>query len=285
MLSCELRKPDSKPVHKNVAMATKRCPTASVCKKCQPDLEERRTALNRSGIFLHSAVLKRMKKGGCNVRSEVPVSVAPFLYDPVKEPGVLKKTGTKYRLNRQKFLKAVADSQNRSLMRETAVDVVATSGTLVLCVEVKKLNPRYVSWVFANHDTVYKEIPLLTITSSGKNARDLLCVPKIIGESRDLSIRMESSGPVLDHTYDQGLALTVDSNGEYKSNKNSLEEATRQIVEGTFGLVVESLMQYVSSGQFKIKSFLSVVVTTADIFACKYGSNDLTADGISELSL
>ena len=284
--SCELRDPDCKIRYRNAVTAKRQDPAASVCETCQPDLEARRKALNDSGIFLHSAVLKRMKKSDWDVRSEVPVSAAPFLYDPVKEPGVLKKTGAGHRLNRQKFRKAVADSQNRSLIRETAVDVVATSGTLVLCIEVKKLNRRYVSWVFANHDTAYNGMAVLTKTPSGKNPLELWCVPKVLSKRRDISIRMESSGVESDlPTYDQGLALTVDSKGMYGFGNNSLAEATRQIVEGTFGLAVESLMQDVSSGRFKEQSFMPVIVTTADIFTCKYGANDLTADGVSGLSL
>lgn len=278
--TCKLADPDSKKRHKNVTMAEKRYPAALVCEKCRPDLEAQREALNDSGFFLHSAVLKRLSKGGWTVHSEVPVSAAPFLYDPVKEPGVLK-TDARHRLNRRKFLKAVADSQNKSLMRETAIDVVAASGTQVLCIEVKKLNPRYVSWVFANHDAGYEEVAVLSKTPSDKSARDLLCVPKILGGHRNLSIRMESiSLKPASHTYDQGRALTRDAKGTYGSGGSSLEDATRQIIEGTFGLVVESLMQDVSSGKFTTQSFLPIVVTTANILTCEYDDNDLTVDGV-----
>lgn len=284
--SCKLADPASKSRHKNAAMAEKRYPAASVCETCRPDSEEQRAALNDSGFFLHSAVLKRVKRSGWSVNSEVSVSAAPFLYDPVKEPGVLKMTDAGRVLNRRKFLHAIADSQNKSQMRETAIDVVAVSGTQVLCVEVKKLNPRYVSWIFANHDAGYKEFAVLSKDFSDKSERDLLCVPRTGGSERDLCIRMESASlESALYTYDQGRALTKDAKGEYGFGNNSLADATRQIVEGTFGLVVESLMRDVSSGRFRAQSFLPTVVTTANILTCEYDANDLSSDGASGSTL
>ena len=280
--SCKLADPASKKLHKNTAMAEKRYPDASVCKTCRPDLEAQCEALNDSGLFLHSMVLQRIKKVGWTVHSEVPVSAAPFLYDPVKEPGVIQTTYVGRLFNKRKFLHAIADSQNKSLTRETAIDVVATAGAQVLCIEVKKLNPRYVSWVFANHDAGYKEIAVLYKELSNKSARDLLCIPKILSGNLDLSIRMESvSLESAGHTYDQGRTLIRDAKGNYGFGSSSLADATRQIIEGTFGLVVESLMQDVSSGKFKTQSFLPIVATTANILTCEYDANDLTADGVS----
>ena len=251
------------------------------------DAEERRKSLNESGVFLHSMVLERMKKAGCEVYSEVPVSAAPFLSDPSKEASVMGWTnGTSMSLDVQKFQKAVADSQNEPLRRETAVDVVARKRDGVLCVEVKKLNRKYVDWVFVKQDVVDDEFFAMTNTASRETDNDLLHVPET-SRTAGLSLRMMSYSLeyLLPDKYDQGVSLTRDRTDKYSFKSNSLTEAARQIVEGTFGLIVESLIKHVSAGKDNDQSFIPIVVTTANILVCEYSPEDLTVEGVSKLNL
>ena len=250
------------------------------------DTEERRKSLNDSGVFLHTVMLERMKKAGCVVYSEVPVSAAPFLSDPAREPGIIMPTADGPLLNTLKFQKAVADSQNEPLRRETAVDIVAMKRDGVLCVEVKKLNRKYVDWVFIKHDVDNDDFFAITKTSAHKTANDLLYIPKTSGTS-GLSLLMMSHSLeyLLPNKYGQGVSLTRDKTGKYSFKNNTLTEAARQIVEGTFGLVVESLIKHVSSGKDNKQSFIPIVVTTANILVCKYSPDNLTVDGVSKLNL
>lgn len=248
--------------------------------------EERRKSLNESGVFLHAMVLERMKKAGCGVYSEVPVSAAPFLSDPAREPGIIMPTADGLSLNSLKFQKAVADSQNEPLRRETAVDVVAMKRDGVLCVEVKKLNHKYVDWVFVKQDVEDDEFFAMTKIASHETDDDLLYVPEI-SRTSGLSLRMipYSLEYLLPHKYDQGVSLTRDRTGKYSFKSNSLTEAARQIVEGTFGLIVESLIKHVSAKKGNIQSFIPIVVTTANILVCEYSPDDLTVEGVSKLNL
>lgn len=235
-------------------------------------------ALNNSEFFLNSTLLKHMKRLGVKVVPEVPVSAAPFLFEPFKGA---KTDSDECSDSSMAFRKAVAHSQNESLRRETVVDFVATQNRHVFCISVKKLDSPHVSWVFAR-ESQDDGFSTLTKTSSDKRDGDLLHIPQSYSKSGNLSLRMESGDrrKAL-HKYDQALSLNIHES-KY-SYKESPTETAKKIVEGTFGLAVESLIQHVSSGKGHKQSFIPIIVTTANILTCEYDVEDLTADGFSNM--
>ena len=235
-----------------------------------------REALGGSSIFLKHALLKSLKRLCDQVYPEVPVSAAPFSFDPVEGAGA---SGSGRPAGPAAFRKAVAYSQNESMRRETVVDFVATQSRNVLCIAVKKPDPPQ-SWVFTrrSEDDVFS---VLAKAMSDKNADDLMHVPKAHGGIDGLSLRMERwnhrrfSLP----KYDQGLSISA--HGAYCDHGESLADAARKIVEGTFGLATESLVRHVSSGQGDRQFFIPIIVTTAQILGCECDPDDLAEDGLT----
>lgn len=120
------------------------------CPYCNPGLIDKTDALNRSGTFLHSKIYRILDNLGYSTTAEHPVYVAPFVQDPSRRPGYGPITVT------AEFQRALAESQQGSLARSRILDIVTTvplsqSLELVLPIEVKKINPDYVDWVFMSH--------------------------------------------------------------------------------------------------------------------------------------
>ena len=243
--------------------------------------QAQRKALDDGGFFLNSALLECAKEY-CRVYPEVPVSTAPFSFDPVK--CTTKTDSNRYLDNPAMFRKDMADSQNESLRKETVVDFVATQGRCVFCIAVKKLDPQHTRWVFARRSED-EAFSALTKTISDIGKFDLMHVPKAYSGSDDLSLRMETwdRKSFSIRKYDQ--ALSISAHGSEYSSDESLAEAAREIVCGTAGIALESLTRHVSSGKGNKQSFIPIIVTTADICTCEYDPKDLAVGGLSNVRL
>lgn len=237
------------------------------------DWQEHCRALNASGV-LHRALLEQIKSRLWDVYPDVSVSAMPFMYDPVM--GIQKIT-TEPVVSSLLFQKAVADSQNEYLRRDVVVDVVAVNRDRVLCVGVE--NPRRPeNWVFVG-SSENEGFSALSKTKDGEK-HDLMHVPKADNNTSDLYMRMESCSPgpsqiahnerFSPRVYDQCRSLAVDTKDKCGSRDDSISEAARQIVAGTYGLAVESLVRHVSSGSGSNRLFIPVIVTTANILACEF---------------
>lgn len=249
------------------------------------DLENQHSALNGSDIMLRALAIRQMNEFWWGVGTDVPVSTAPFLHDCAKPD---EETGsTRHPDPAVKSLNDVVSGQNERLRSETWLDMVAThdSNSAVLCTEIKRQDPQFANWVFANPVKNRQEFSAICMTTSSRKPDDLLHVP----ENRDvkgLSVRMTGHELRLDaHIYDQCASFKKDGNGRYRPS-GSLAGASKRIVEGTFGLVVESLIRRVSSGEGKSEQhFIPIIVTTANILSCEYDQNELTEDGVSNVDL
>ena len=182
--------------------------------------------------------------------------------------------------------------QNEHLRREASVDMVATSDSEhVLCVGIEKRDPRRENWVFADPD-VAEGFPNASIenrmfvavsrTSSERKSDDLLHVPKADGAALGWAVRTKMVELLLDtYRYDQGLSFQKDEGGF--APDGSLADASGRLVEGTFGLIVESLIREVSSGgDGDEQVFIPIIVTTANILLCEYKEDKLTVGGASK---
>ena len=242
--------------------------------------QARRKALDDSGFFLNSALLECLKEFSRKVYPEVPVSTAPFSFEPVK--CTTKTDNNRYLDNPAMFRQDMANSQNESLRKETVVDFVETRGRCVFCVAVKKLDPQHTSWVF-DRRSEDEAFSALTKTVSDISEFDLMHVPQTYSGSDDLSLRMETwnRDSFSIRKYDQALSLSAHESG-YRSDE-SLAEAAREIVCGTSGIAREALIQHVSSGKGYKQSFIPIIVTTANICTCEYDPEDLTVEGLSNM--
>lgn len=253
------------------------------------DLEKQLEALDGSGVALRAKVLKQLEKDNRRTETDVSVSVAPFLYDSVKPGETMRPENDAERGAKSRH--GIVRIQNEHLRREASVDIVATSDSAhVLCVGIEKMDPRQSNWVFADPDVAderlfgnsvdNKMFFAVSTESSGQKPGDLLHVPEADGAARGWAVRTEKVELLLDtYRYDQGLSFTKDE--DRYAPDGSLADASGRLVEGTFGLIVESLIRQVSSGEGKTaQTFIPIIVTTANILLCEYEKNELHVDGV-----
>ena len=254
------------------------------CPICRPDNLERKNALNDSGTFLQISVLNQLKNHHWDPKPEFPVSLAPFIKDPMKHPGIFATTPGIVRPSM--FQEAVSESQNQFLKKETSID--ALGGCTVknlhylLCSQVKKLDPKYVDWCFFQQSPLGNKFHVTTKSTIGGGLVDLMTIPNTDrGEEKEIHIQIEELDvPGLTFTCsDFGVALHKDpKNNVYKFQNSSLNNAVIQCIEGTYGAIVTALVHQVSTGDgYKIDSqiYIPLVVTNANLFYCDYDVNNI----------
>lgn len=132
-----------------------------LCPDCDPGLDDKTSALNRSGAFLHAEIYRILSSSGYSTTAEHPVHVAPFVQDPSSRLRTTAADGCPVDPETftvsAAFQRAMAESQQASLARQRVLDIVATTAAgrsreLVLPVEVKKTDPGYVDWVFMKYN-------------------------------------------------------------------------------------------------------------------------------------
>ena len=253
------------------------------------DLKDQLEALDGSGVALRAKVLEQLKKDNWRVEKDVSVSAAPFLYDSVEPGETMRPENDAERGTKSK--NGIVRIQNEHLRREASVDIVATSdSTRVLCVGIEKRDPLRENWVFADPDADEgfpdasienrKFVAVSRNSSSERKSDDLLHVPESDSAPKGWAVRMEKVELLLDtYRYDQGMSFQKNE-GEYAPNR-SLANASGRIIEGTFGLIVESLIRQVSSNEGRNEQkFIPIIVTTANILLCKSNRDGLTVDGV-----
>ena len=257
-------------------------------------------ALNKSGTFFHFAALEKINGNGWRTAIEVPVSGAPFVSDPMKRAGAVRD-GV---VNRLKFQQLANESQDQSSRIEQTMDILAskTIGGVKfhLCVEVKKRNPEYVKFVFLKPQDYTGGFDVVSKVSE-KKITNLMEIPRIDSNGRGLFVNINQLDLNLDigKIYDFGKTLTKDNEGNYsdgddsayskrarnrkkrgyKFQDNPLRKAAIQVVEGTYGIILDSVMHEITNRVNAIKEyFVPIIVTNAEIYTCSYEIADMDKD-------
>lgn len=277
-------------LYKNLAEARKAEPTVGPCGECDPEGAEIRDALNRSGAFLHEGVLRELNEMGFGTRSEVPVSAAPFLSDPSKQPHATAlyptpDAGPKRFLDKAAFQDAVAASQDGSQRRERTIDIYAgrqnADSVYIAVIEVKRLDPDYVSWVFLVRNGMARDYSLVTMSNKlgDDSTLQLMKIPRSY-MSDDIyvqrkKIRTLPSG--MGAVAERGMVITYDPNTGYGHRGTSLHDAAKQVLEGAYGLIVDMATHRAVAGTTSAPEMrcLPIIVTTANLFMCEYDPNAL----------
>ncbi|MEX2313006.1 MAG: hypothetical protein WD650_03335, partial [Nitrosopumilaceae archaeon] len=202
--------------YENIPHALTEHPDFLPCIYCKPDIFEKKTALNESGTFLQISVINQLNIHGWSPQPEFPVSLAPFIKDPMKYPGISATTPGIVRPSM--FQQAVSESQNQFLKKETSLDALCgrTENNIhyIPCIQVKKLNPKYVDWCFFKEDNLRNELRVVTKSLVGRGLVDLLTIPQTDRGDPAIHIQIERfdipSFPVICSDY--GVALHKDPN-------------------------------------------------------------------------
>ena len=260
-------------------------PLAS-CPECNPYLDGKMNALNRSGTFLHAEICRMVKSLGYHMATEYPVRVAPFVQDPLKRPRALNMDHPDFPgpiTITDEFQRALAESQQSGPAQQRVLDIVASATVvppleLIFPIEVKKADPNYVDWAFMNYNTDKTSMTATVISPKDVGGpmlfsipfSDLECPPFHVGRP---AIRTPEESISI---YDGAVPLTLKKAAEYKFQNRSLNNAATQIVEGTFGLITDKILHRVSTGIRRsfTQFYIPVVVTTANLYSCNYNSDD-----------
>ena len=277
-------------LYRGLAEARKADPGIELCGECDPGAGEIRDALNRSGAFLHAGVIRELERMGYGLRSELPVSVAPFLSDPSKHPDVaipceLPGMAPVRLLNKTAFQSAVAACQDGSQRRGRTIDICASrldaDSVYTAVVEVKRLDPDYASWVFLVRDGPSRNYSVVTRSAEPDyDSLQLMKVPRSDAEGDDIYLHKKKTqalpndmGAVADH----GMEITYDPRTGYGHRGTSLHDAANQVLEGAFGFIVDVVTHRAATGMAVVpkEHYIPVIVTTANLLTCKYDPGEL----------
>jgi len=260
----------------------------TACTNCKPTDFEKLSGLNVGGTFLQIAVHEKLKNENWPTIPEFPISLAPFVTDPMKHDIALKRinigNGTEVKTSSNNFQRAIAESQNQFFRKETSIDILAQKTTMprdyVLCIEVKKLNPEYVNWVFFDEGTMDNKFRVRTKSLSNQGIVNLLKIHESDRHGNEIFIHIEEFTDIPNfqpNCYDYGVTLTKDKEGNYSFQKSSLYDASLQIVESTYGALVDALINQVSTGMGYVPSqvFIPIIVTNANLLICDYDKKDI----------
>lgn len=254
------------------------------------NLDKKTDALNQSGAFLQIHTLNQLKNRNWYTEIESPRTVAPFVSDPKEQREILYR-GDPNRMRAEKFPEAVRLSQDFSNKEETSLDIYAgrTVGrdtktfSFRICVEVKKNDPRYVDWCFFQLKPKVESIRVITNCIQSIGHINLIKLGETTNHGNDIHVQLtkfDNWGFLKHDITDFALALKNETIGNdyFKSEKTIIDDATRQAIKGTYGTVIEHVIQQVVTGDGYSNSpdiFIPIIVTNANLFLCKFDPNDV----------
>ena len=237
-------------------------------------------ALEKSGMFLHLQALKRIEQHGWTSLIEFPAIGAPFVSDPMKQPEAMKDGVVDPRM----FQEVTRRSQNLYSGSKRTVDILASKKighvTFRLCVEVKRREPGYVKFVLLKHEKQTSKFSVI-YKSNQKGQIDLMILPRINtkGDGLFVTVKQLDLNLFTDKIYDLGRTLVAKQKNEYSFQNNHLREAAKQVVEGTYGVILDSVTrQIVHSSEREDECFVPVIVTNAEIYSCSYDPENMDPD-------
>ena len=277
--------------------AASKCGSISVDPKAGrgSDQEGKLAALNQSGAFLHIAAIQAAKASGCLVQTELPVRVAPFVSDPMAQEGAASRRispdGPLLR-NRTRMQAAIAKSQDGLQGRQRTIDVAAMKSmggrSYAFIMEVKRLDPHYVDWVFINQNSEAGGYFATAVsTREDKGALPLMRIPRHSIDGGDLHVqkeRLNIINSVVPAHADYGLVITPNKENKgpaYKFQDESLYKATGQVLEGAYGAIVDMVTHQAANATLREQAtvyYMPVIVTNANLRICHYRTEDLTDD-------
>ena len=256
--------------------------------------------VSSTGIFLQFLILreldrlnlqKRNFRGNWNYEIEYPVRLSPFFKDLKRKPSE-NIIGLQKLLEREDLINHINSCQIQSKSEETRIDIVASSSEIidspyksvkfVFCIECKKLDPDYATWIFFNT----KDNSKMNLISKNKEDADsvtLLEIPGTIvdddkgGNTIYLQLMQKWNLEPIRHTIsDASVAINKKEKERgkkdmnfYKRDFDKIDSAARQIVKGTYGYILDALNhQIVSNNEeydFNNIIYFPIIVTTAEL--------------------
>lgn len=248
------------------------------------ELSKITSSYNNSGVFLQSHVVKQFRDFGWSTDIEYPVAVSPFKTDPTRLHGKHQLPNYRLGVNSGKFIHSIQESQNNFEISERSIDIISAktldaNTVLKVCVECKKLNPRYTEWCFFQQNQKFEPH---VIIKSQKNTGifTLFHIPETERYGSEIFVQSDRQyngiGILPSVMTDYGIALTDETlhNKFFKTETTVVNEACRQVIEGTYGLILDVVKSQILNGDVTDYSvtdvFLPMVVTNTQLKLCEY---------------
>jgi len=223
----------------------------------QSNLKEETQSLNQSGAFLQIHTINQLTNLGWQTIVEFPVRAAPFIEDPKRHPLLYRQLLNLKHFMTKIFSKTIFECRNYSFLEETSIDVIGTKtiGNKIfkICIEVKKLNPKYTDWCFIQQKSNYDNYRVMMTSKKDDGLAPLFTVPHTDMLKEELSLRLEEFNKWYKTNFkitDFGIALYKKQVKPefYASEKTVVDQAARQIISGTYELTIEALIHRVQQG-------------------------------------
>lgn len=241
-------------------------------------LSDSTKSINQSGMFLQSLVSRQLISDGWSVDVEYPVQVAPFTSDPIRHGNYnINGVTRKPMYHPQDIIRSMEECKNKIELEETAIDVVGTIGnetTINLCIECKKLDPIYSDWVFFD---VSQPEPMNVIIKNiqSRGHISLFKIPETTSCGNEILVELhkwQDDTALRNPVSNTSIALTNNKidRKTYHSNKSLIDNASRQIIKGAYGFVLEKLQNDILNGfiHSTLETIVPIIVTTANLKKC-----------------
>lgn len=176
--------------------------------------------------------------------------------------------------------------------KESVLDILAESriGTALLAmpIECKKANPEFVNWVFFEKQNAPKDTSMYInqVNNLDKKPRELgwTSTPQIQSVHSKVKIPIAEEGRETRANYSE-YKKTHDPSKVTKTANNAITEASNQVALATQSIFNEE-MQYCQmlaglntqeNKPYEFSLFLPTIVTTAQLFLCKYDVNGVSS--------
>ena len=251
-------------------------------------LSDSTKSYNESGVFLQTLVYEELRKRNWNASVEHPVVVAPFRKNPMTLSHYWG--GSNRKPEPENLVQAIRDSQNSFELSERSIDIIAdriidSDRRIRLCIECKKLNPKYTEWCFFQQQELINRPHVIFTSRKNAGVAILFRLPKTTRYGNELFLSLERKFFDLEmfpkRQADFGIALTNQrlKGVFYNTEKTVVDQACRQIIEGTYGLSLESLISQILAGNAESYQnadiFIPIIVTNAKLKYCKFEPNKI----------
>lgn len=248
-------------------------------------------SLNQGGTFLQIHVNQVMLDHQWpNTLVEYPTKARAFISNPNEDNAVKSRVLGRGKVHPQTYVKAVSRSQNPFEVSESSIDVLSSRMWTdkvghTLCIEVKKLDPKFTDWIFFRIKPQKKNMRVITRTTSNVGLANLFEIPPMhehFEKDSYIIIKEFINWKPLEHEISD-FAVATNSNkltGEYfKTDKSKIEESSRQIIQNTFALTIEKVLHEINQKDPIIAHcddiIIPIIVTNASLWFCDIDPKDI----------
>lgn len=248
-------------------------------------------SLNQGGAFLQIHVNQELlnhKWPGTVI--EYPTKAKSFVSNPNEDAAVKTRVSEHGMVHPQTYVKAVLKSQNEFEIEESSIDVIGSRSmnnkiVHTLCIEVKKLDPKFIDWIFFRINSKKKNMRVITRTVLKSGLVNLFKIPSMFQhfeKENYVTISEFNNWTPLEHEISD-FAVATNANKiptEYfKTDKSKIDESSRQIIQNTFALIIEKILYDINQKEPTIAQcdeiFIPIIVTNASLWFCDIEPKDI----------